>query len=210
MAAQLITTDKLQPGDKVEHRRNGDRFTVDSVTPSSTDWRFHTPGAAQSETGMEIVGHDADGGAVHFTAAQSCQWWVIELAAREETQLHATADDSYATCPRCKWAGKLREDGTMRKHRESVDMGRLTMSGGLPQQSHGDICKGSGEKPWEPGLPEGYELPKQNEHGGWESVTEAKPDAPEPETPKQVPGTLVDPWTWLRRAGDPYTRNPRP
>jgi hypothetical protein len=84
MTAQLITTDKLQPGDKVEHRRNGDRFTVDSVTPSSTDWRFHTPGAAFSETGMEIVGHDADGAAVYFTAAQSCQWWVIELADAHE------------------------------------------------------------------------------------------------------------------------------
>lgn len=34
--------------------------------------------------------------------------------------------------------------------------------------------------------------------------------APETETPKHAPGTLVDPWTWLRRAGDPYTRKPRP
>lgn len=81
--------------------------------------------------------------------------------------MSATADNSYDTCPRCKWVGKLRKDGTMRKHRESVDMGRLTMSGGLPQQTHGDVCKGSGEKPWEPGLPEGYEVPKANQYGGF-------------------------------------------
>ncbi|MFI7293979.1 hypothetical protein [Streptomyces sp. NPDC050121] len=99
--------------------------------------------------------------------------------------MDATADNDYATCPRCKWAGKLRKNGTMRKHRESVDMGRFTMSGGLPQQPHGDICEGSGEKPWEPGLPEGYELPKQNEHGGWERG-EAKPN-----DAKDVPQTSV-------------------
>lgn len=82
MNAALITTDKLQPGDEVEHRRNGDRFTVDTVTPARVDWRFHTPGAAFSETGMDIVGHDADGEPVYFLAAQSCSWWVIELASR--------------------------------------------------------------------------------------------------------------------------------
>lgn len=97
----------------------------------------------------------------------------------------AIADDSYATCPRCKWAGKLRKNGTMRKHRESVDMGRFTMSGGLPQQPNGDICKGSGEKPWEPGLPEDYELPKQNQHGGWERDGETA-------APKQDPGPSLD------------------
>lgn len=103
--------------------------------------------------------------------------------------MKATADDSYATCPRCKWAGKLRKDGTMRKHRESVDMGHFTPSGGLPQQRHGDICQGTGEKPWEPGLPEGYELPEKNEHGGWK-----RPETQEAERP----GFLVDPHTWLR------------
>lgn len=102
---------------------------------------------------------------------------------------HATADDSYATCPRCKWAGKLRKDGTMRKHRESVDMGHFTLSGGLPQQPDGDVCPGSGEKPWEPGLPEDYELPEKNEHGGWR-----RPETQEAERP----GFLVDPHTWLR------------
>ncbi|NUP39496.1 MAG: hypothetical protein HOY76_21415 [Streptomyces sp.] len=102
----------------------------------------------------------------------------------------ATADDSYATCPRCKWAGKLRKDGMMRKHRESVDMGRNTMSGGLPQQRHGDICKGSGEKPWEPGLPDDYELPEKNEHGGWKR--------PEGQEATEAPRFLVDPHTWLR------------
>lgn len=95
--------------------------------------------------------------------------------------MNATADDSYATCPRCKWAGKLRKDGTIRKHRESVDMGRLTMAGGLPQQPHGDICKGTGEKSWEPGLPEGYEVPKQNEHGGFQR--EALPTLEDVELP---------------------------
>jgi hypothetical protein len=111
--------------------------------------------------------------------------------------MHATADNSYAICPRCKWAGKLRQDGTMRKHRESVDMGHFTLAGGLPQQPDGDICPGSGEKPWEPGLPEDYELPKQNKHGGFER--------PEAQEAKQVPGTLVDPWTWIRRSADPFT-----
>ncbi|MFF0166795.1 hypothetical protein [Streptomyces prasinus] len=82
MTAQLISTDRLQPGDEVEHRRIEGRFTVDSVNPARVDWRFHSPGAAPSETGMEIVGHDVDGVTVYFTAAQSCQWWVIELAAR--------------------------------------------------------------------------------------------------------------------------------
>lgn len=80
--AQLISTDKLQPGDEVEHRRNGDRFTVDTVAPAQVDWRFHAPGAAFSEAGMEVYGHDADGEAVRFTAAQSCLWWVIELASQ--------------------------------------------------------------------------------------------------------------------------------
>lgn len=103
---------------------------------------------------------------------------------------HATADDSYATCPRCKWAGKLRKDGTMRKHRESVDMGHFTLAGGLPQQPDGDICPGSGEKPWEPGLPEDYELPEKNEHGGWKR--------PEAKEATEAPRFLVDPHTWLR------------
>lgn len=85
MTAELITTDKLQPGDEVEHRRNGDRFTVDSVTPSKTDWRFQgkqADGTWISESGMDIVGHDAAGEPMRFIAAQSCTWWVIELAAR--------------------------------------------------------------------------------------------------------------------------------
>jgi hypothetical protein len=116
--------------------------------------------------------------------------------------VNATADDSYATCPRCKWAGKLRKDGTMRKHRESVDMGRFTMSGGLPQQRHGDICQGSGEKSWEPGLPEDYEVPKQNEHGGWE-----RPEAQEAE---KATGFLVDPWTWIRRPASKPAAPTRP
>jgi len=74
-------------------------------------------------------------------------------------------DNGYATCPRCKWAGRLRKDGTMRKHRESVDMGHFTMSGGLPQQTNGDVCKGSGEKPWDYTPPEGGYTVKTTEHG---------------------------------------------
>ncbi|MDX3582519.1 hypothetical protein [Streptomyces europaeiscabiei] len=85
----------------------------------------------------------------------------------------ATADDRYDTCPRCKWAGKLRKDGTMRKHRVAVDAGRIGSTGSLPQDPHGPVCQGSGEEPWQVGLPEGYEVPKQNEHGGWERGDEA-------------------------------------
>jgi hypothetical protein len=102
----------------------------------------------------------------------------------------ATADDGYDTCPRCKWAGKLRQDGTMRKHREAVDAGRIGSTGSLPQDPHGPICKGSGEKPWQVGLPEGYELPEKNEHGGWKR--------PEPQETPEASRFLVDPHTWLR------------
>jgi hypothetical protein len=124
--------------------------------------------------------------------------------------VHATADNSYATCPHCKWAGKLRKDGTMRQHRESVDAGRITLAGGLPQAAGAPICKGSGEKPWEPGLPEGYELPEKNEHGGWKR--EAAPTLEDVELPsdkadreqacreeqQEASRFLVDPHTWLR------------
>jgi hypothetical protein len=94
-------------------------------------------------------------------------------------------DDGYATCPHCKWAGKLRKNGTMRKHRVAVDAGRIGSTGSLPQDPHGPSCKGSGEKPWEVGLPEDYELPKQNEHGGWER------GAAKPNDAKDVPQTSV-------------------
>lgn len=76
--------------------------------------------------------------------------------------------DGYDTCPYCRWAGKLRADGTMRKHREAVDSGRIGSTGSLPQDPNAPVCKGTGEKPWDVGLPEDYELPKLNEHGGWE------------------------------------------
>lgn len=62
----------------------------------------------------------------------------------------------------------------MRKHRVAVDAGRIG--------STGPVCQGSGEKPWQVGLPEGYELPKQNEHGGWE----------QPAAPNQDPGPSLD------------------
>lgn len=121
--------------------------------------------------------------------------------------MNATADNSYASCPRCKWAGKLRKDGTMRKHRESVDMGHFTMSGGLPQQRHGDICKGSGEKPWEPGLPEGYEVPKRNEHGGFQR--EALPtledvELPSDEADREQARQEAKPRHTVNRLGDGY------
>ncbi|MEU7631804.1 hypothetical protein AB0C34_17715 [Nocardia sp. NPDC049220] len=77
--AATIRTDELQAGDVVEHRRSGERFTVATVTKCVIDWRFHRPGAAAFESGMEIVGCDSDGERVRFTAAQSCPWWVIEL-----------------------------------------------------------------------------------------------------------------------------------
>lgn len=77
-------------------------------------------------------------------------------------------DDGYDTCPYCQWAGKLRKDGTMRTHREAADSGRIGSTGSLPQDPNAPICKGSGQEPWKVGLPEGYSLPKQNEHGGWE------------------------------------------
>jgi hypothetical protein len=80
MQTQLISTDSLQSGDVIEHRRNGDRFTVDTVTPAKVDWRFHTPGAAFHETGMDIVGHDVDGEPVYYLAAQSCLWLPVNTA----------------------------------------------------------------------------------------------------------------------------------
>ncbi len=82
MSSQTITTDKLQAGDVIEHRRNGDRFTVDTVVTSRTDGRFHRPGDKTSESGMNITGHDIDGQPVRYLAAQSCPWRVIELAGR--------------------------------------------------------------------------------------------------------------------------------
>lgn len=123
---------------------------------------------------------------------------------------HATADDSYAACAHCGWNGKLRKDGTMRKHREAADSGKIGSTGSLPQAPDAPICKGSGVKPWEVGLPEGYELPEKNEHGGWKR--EAAPTLEDVELPsdeadreqarreeQQKDGRfLVDPHTWLR------------
>jgi hypothetical protein len=99
-------------------------------------------------------------------------------------------DDGYGTCPYCKWAGKLRKDGTMRKHREAVDAGRIGSTGSLPQAPHGSVCKGSGEEPWDYTPPEGGYKIETTEHGGSRLV-----DADEvPEESR----TLVDPHTWLR------------
>lgn len=88
--------------------------------------------------------------------------------------MHATADDNYATCPRCKWAGKLRTDGTMRKHREAVDAGRIGSTGSLPQDPHGPVCAGSGEKPWDHTPPEGGYQIQTTDHGAAQLVTEGE------------------------------------
>jgi hypothetical protein len=82
MTAEKITTQELKAGDVIEHRRNGEIFTVDTVTTCKRDHRFHAPGDKFSESGMDIVGHDASGRPVNYIAAQSCPWWVVELAAR--------------------------------------------------------------------------------------------------------------------------------
>lgn len=120
--------------------------------------------------------------------------------------MHATGDDSYATCPRCKWAGKLRKDGTMRKHRESVDMGRFTMSGGLPQQPHGDTCKGSGEKPWGHIPPEGGYRVETTEHGGVQLVNtdEAPKEFRTAETVSPTPTAPAKPRYEVQQLGPGY------
>lgn len=92
----------------------------------------------------------------------------------------ATADNRYDTCPRCKWAGKLRKDGTMRKHRVAVDAGRIGSTGSLPQDPHGPVCQGSGEKPWDHTPPEGGYKVETSNHGGARLVD--KNERPEQES----------------------------
>jgi hypothetical protein len=86
-------------------------------------------------------------------------------------------DDDYDTCSYCGWAGKLRKDGTVRKHREARDSGRIGSTGSLPQDPNGPICKGSGTEPWKVGLPDDYEVPQMNEHGGFvrDATTASEP-----------------------------------
>ncbi|MET9480991.1 hypothetical protein [Streptomyces sp. NPDC006638] len=91
--------------------------------------------------------------------------------------------DEYDTCAYCGWAGKLRKDGTMRKHRERADSGRLGVTGSLPQDPNGPVCKGSGMEPWKVGLPEDYEVPPTNGHGGFEREREALPTLEDIELP---------------------------
>ncbi|MFE4818662.1 hypothetical protein ACFRFU_19945 [Streptomyces sp. NPDC056704] len=55
-------------------------------------------------------------------------------------------DDGYSTCVHCGFAAKTRKDGTMRKHRVAKDAGLIGSSGSLPQDPHGPICQGSGQK----------------------------------------------------------------
>lgn len=79
-------------------------------------------------------------------------------------------DDGYGTCTECPWAGKLRKDGTMRKHREAANSGRVGSTGSLMQQRHGDICKGSYHEPHplnDLGEGSGVDL-RSNQHGGWD------------------------------------------
>ena len=54
--------------------------------------------------------------------------------------------DGYTTCVYCDYTAKARKDGTMRKHRVAKDSGRIGSTGSLPQDPHGPICQGSGEK----------------------------------------------------------------
>ncbi|MFC7983793.1 hypothetical protein [Streptomyces sp. NPDC057336] len=55
-------------------------------------------------------------------------------------------DDGYTTCVYCGFTAKGRKDGSMRKHRVAKDSGRIGSSGSLPQDPHGPICQGSGQK----------------------------------------------------------------
>lgn len=55
-------------------------------------------------------------------------------------------DDGYRTCVYCGFTAKARKDGTMRKHRVAKDSGRHGSTGSLPQEPHGPICKGTGER----------------------------------------------------------------
>lgn len=54
--------------------------------------------------------------------------------------------DGYTTCVYCDYTAKARKDGTMRKHRVAKDSGHIGPTGSLPQDPHGPICQGSGEK----------------------------------------------------------------
>jgi hypothetical protein len=85
-------------------------------------------------------------------------------------------DDGYDTCPRCKWAGQLRKDGTMRKHREAVDAGRIGSTGFFPQGPNAPVCEGSGEKPWDHTPPEGGYKVETTTHGGARLVGTEEPE----------------------------------
>lgn len=61
-------------------------------------------------------------------------------------------DDGYGTCEWCGWSGRLRADGTMRRHRPQRDSGRTGASGSLPQDLHADYCKGSLTTPYKPSI----------------------------------------------------------
>lgn len=65
-----------------------------------------------------------------------------EEAEGKVTDLH----DGYTTCVYCDFTAKARKDGAMRKHRVAKDSGRIGSTGSLPQDPHGPICQGSGEK----------------------------------------------------------------
>lgn len=56
-------------------------------------------------------------------------------------------DDGYGTCTECRWSGKLRKDGTMRKHHVAKDSGKPGATGSFPQDMGAPICQGSGEDP---------------------------------------------------------------
>lgn len=77
------------------------------------------------------------------------------MRAARRTNQGEIMNDGYEKCAYCRWVGKLRKGGKLRKHRESVDAGHITMSGGMKQQTNGPICKGSGQEPWDWTPPEG-------------------------------------------------------
>jgi hypothetical protein len=60
--------------------------------------------------------------------------------------------DEYGVCPHCLWNGKVRNDGTIRRHhqRSQAEQGRTGRNGEMPQDKHLPLCTGEGEQPYDP------------------------------------------------------------
>lgn len=98
-ALNSIRTDELTVGARVIWDKDWTSFTVDSVTPAKLDWRFQgrqSDGSYSSESGMDVVGHDAKGERVQYLAAQSYLWW-IDAAAEEPTAAAVTSQSAPTT-----------------------------------------------------------------------------------------------------------------